>query len=230
LRIERVDLTSGDVRHVYQINDLETEPSYTIPALAVAGAKLAWAEVAADGLDEMSVIRKAPLPTGDGDLQPDTAYVTEGEVEALEAGSDGEAVYWNTQDDRLFRTRLGGATTRLSENFSGKVEAIGGRPARIYWADPGPSGTTLRSVALDGTGARQDGTVPAETTAMTVGPNGEKVFVGTAGEDEGIWVGPLANAEASRFDKCVGEGKSGNRHREDFQTPRSLAVLYDSPR
>ena len=56
------------------------------------------------------MILEVPLPAGEGALQPDTAYVTEGEVEALEAGPDGEAVYWNTQDDRLFRTRLGGAT------------------------------------------------------------------------------------------------------------------------
>ena len=233
-QIEQVGLTGGGARQVRKIDNTEASADRMIPALATAGAHLVWAEVAEKGAEETSTILEASLPagtpsTGNG-LQPDTAYVTEGEVEALEAGPDGEAVYWNTQDDRLFRTRLGGATTRLSENFSGKVEAIGGRPARIYWADPGPSGTTLRSVALDGTGARQDGTVPAETTAMTIGPNGEKVFVGTAGEDEGIWVGPLANAEASRFDKCVGEGKSGNRHREDFQTPRSLAVLYDTPR
>jgi hypothetical protein len=180
--------------------------------------------------EDTSVVLAAPLPSGGETLKPDTIYVTEGEVEALEAGPDGKAVYWNTQDDRLFRTRLRGGTTRLSRSFSGEVEAIGGRPARIYWADSRSSALALRSVALDGTDTRQNGTLPAETTAMTIGPQGEKVIVGTEDEDEGIWVGPLANTEASQFDKCVGEGKSGDGYREDFQAPRSLAVLYKGTR
>jgi hypothetical protein len=203
----------------------ETENS-TIPVLAVSGGRLAWVETT----EETSVILEAPLPAGEGSLQPDTAYVTEGEIEALEAGPDGEAIYWNTEDNQLFRTRFGDGTTRLSGSFSGEVEAIGGRPARIYWAASRSSAPALRSVALDGTDARQDGTLPAETTAMTIGPRGEKVIVGTEGEEEGIWAGSLSDPQASEFDKCVGEGKSGNRHREDFQTPRSLAVLYDTPR
>jgi hypothetical protein len=62
---------------------------------------------------------------------------------------------------------------------------------------------------------------------MTIGPRGEKVIVGTEGEEEGIWAGSLSDPQASEFDKCVGEGKSGSRHREDFRRPRSLAVYYD---
>jgi hypothetical protein len=219
-QIKRVSLSNSRAEAVR-----ETENS-TIPVLAVSGGRLAWVETT----EETSVILEAPLPAGEGSLQPDTAYVTEGEIEALEAGPDGEAIYWNTEDNQLFRTRFGDGTTRLSGSFSGEVEAIGGRPARIYWAASRSSAPALRSVALDGTDARQDGTLPAETTAMTIGPRGEKVIVGTEGEEEGIWAGSLSDPQASEFDKCVGEGKSGNRHREDFQTPRSLAVLYDTPR
>jgi len=224
LRIKQVSLPDGKTETIREINNAEGGGSdRTIPALAVSGPRLAWVEMAED----TSVVLAAPLPSGGGTLKPDTIYVTKGEVEALEAGPDGKAVYWNTQDDRLFRTRLRGGTTRLSGSFSGEVEAIGGHPARIYWADSRSSALALRSVALDGTDARQDGTLPAETTAMTIGPRGEKVIVGTEGEEEGIWAGSLSDPQASEFDKCVGEGKSGSRHREDFRRPRSLAVYYD---
>jgi hypothetical protein len=247
--IEQVGLTGGGARQVRKIDNTEASADRIIPALATAGVRLVWAEVAREGTGETSTILEVPLPAGPSNRERSPAGHglrnggdggTEGTVEVLVAGPDGDAIYWNTQDNRHFRTDLGeapseeplpeAATSRLLGDFDGRVEAVGGRPARIYWAEPRSSGTTLRSVALDGSGSRRDGTLPPETTAIGLGPKGEKIFAGTAGEDEGIWVGPLANAEASRFDKCVGEGKSGERHREDFQAPRSLAVLYDTPR
>lgn len=229
-RIERVRLASGRAETVYEIDNEENgDTDRSISALAVAGSRLVWTET--DGLDETTAVLRAPLsPEGDS-LRPDTLYVTDGDAQALEAGSDAEAVYWNTEDGRLFRTDLGGETTRLSSSFSGQVEAIGGNPARIYWS----SGSSLRSIALDGSGQRQDGTLPEGTTTIDLGPGDQRVFAGTEGdnkEDEGIWVAPLSDAETSTFDKCVGEGKSGDTisggsHREDFRSPRSLTVLYD---
>lgn len=237
VRIERVSLDGGWAETVYKIDyePLET-PDREISDLAVGGTHLVWAETTSEGDGETTAVLSAPLPTEEfspeeDSLRPDTAHVTSGEVEAIEAGSEDGMVYWNTSGGRLFRTDLGGETTLLSNDFSGQVEAIGGNPARIYWR----AGAALRSIGLDGTGQRRSGTLPEETTAIALGPRGQKVFAGTEGEDkedEGIWVAPLSNVEASAFDKCVGEGKSGetisgDRHREDFRSPQSLAVLYD---
>jgi len=232
VQIERVDLARDQAETVYEIDNEENgDADRNILALAVAGSHLVWTETVYEELGETTAVLRAPLsPEGDS-LRPDTLYETDGDARALEAGPDAEAVYWNTADDRLFRTALDGKTTRLSNGFSGQVEAIGENPARIYWS----SGSSLQSIALDGSDQRRDGTLPEGTTAITIGPRGQRVFAGTEGdnkEDEGIWVAPLSGVEASAFDKCVGEGKSGetvsgDSHREDFRSPQSLAVLYD---
>ena len=169
-QIEQVGLTGGGARQVRKIDNTEASADRMIPALATAGAHLVWAEVAEKGAEETSTILEASLPagtpsTGNG-LQPDTAYVTEGTVKGLEAGPDGDAIYWNTQDNRLFRTDLGeapseeplpeAATSRLLGDFDGRVEAVGGRPTRIYWAELGLQGQLSGAlpsmeVALGGT-------------------------------------------------------------------------------
>jgi hypothetical protein len=232
VQIERVRPANGESETLYQIdNEKNGNADRSISALAVASSRLVWTETASEGLDEATAVLKAPLSPEADSLRPDTLYKAYGGVEALEAGPDAGTVYWNTSGGRLFRTDLGGETTLLSNDFSGQVEAIGGNPARIYWR----AGAALRSIGLDGTGQRRSGALPEETTAIALGPRGQKVFAGTEGEnkeDEGIWVAPLSNVEASAFDKCVGEGRSGetisgDRHREDFRSPQSLAVLYD---
>jgi hypothetical protein len=232
VQIERVRPANGESETLYQIdNEKNGSADRSTLALAVASSRLVWTETASEGLDEATVVLKAPLSPEVDSLRPDTLYKADGGVEALEAGPDAGSVYWNTSGGRLFRTDLGGETTLLSNDFSGQVEAIGGNPARIYWR----AGAALRSIALDGTGQRRSGTLLEETTAIALGPQGQKVFAGTEGEDkedEGIWVATLSNVEASAFDKCVGEGKSGDKpfggsHREDFRSPQSLAVLYD---
>jgi hypothetical protein len=232
VQIERVRPANGESETLYQIdNEKNGNADRSISALAVASSRLVWTETASEGLDETTAVLKAPLSPEVDSLRPDTLYKADGGAEALEAGPDAEAIYWNTADGWLFQTDVDGKTTRLSSSFSGQVEAIGGNPARIYWS----SGSSLRSIALGGSGRRRDGTLPEGTTAIGLGPKDQRIFAGTAGEnkkDEGIWVAPLSGAEASAFDKCVGEGKSGetisgDRHREDFRSPQSLAVLYD---